>query len=60
MCPKHRSETLKTIKDRLKENKATKVIATQVVEAGVDIDFLNRLSILSRARLHCTIRFGSL
>lgn len=39
MCPKHRSETLKIIKARLKENKATKVISTQVVEAGVDIDF---------------------
>lgn len=39
MCPKHRSETLVTIKDRLEKNKATKVIATQVVEAGVDIDF---------------------
>lgn len=39
MCPKHRSQTLEIIKSRLKNNEITKVISTQLIEAGVDIDF---------------------
>ena len=39
MCPIHRKETIKKIKKRLKENLPTKVISTQLIEAGVDIDF---------------------
>jgi CRISPR-associated endonuclease/helicase Cas3 len=39
MCPEHRSQVLRTICERLRENKPTKVISTQLIEAGVDIDF---------------------
>lgn len=39
MCPQHRSEIIKQIKERLKADKPVRVISTQLVEAGVDIDF---------------------
>ena len=39
MCGKHRSDVIKQIKDRLKEGEAVRVISTQLVEAGVDLDF---------------------
>ena len=39
MCPKHRSSVLKTIKDNLKSGLPCRVVSTQVVEAGVDLDF---------------------
>ena len=39
MCGEHRSETIQEIKHRLKDGLATSVISTQLVEAGVDIDF---------------------
>lgn len=39
MCSAHRSETLETIKEKLARNEPCKVISTQVIEAGVDIDF---------------------
>jgi CRISPR-associated endonuclease/helicase Cas3 len=39
MCPGHRSKVLDTVKDRLKAGKPCRLISTQVVEAGVDIDF---------------------
>ncbi len=39
MCPEHRSERVAEIKDRLKHDRPCRVISTQVVEAGVDIDF---------------------
>lgn len=44
MCPKHRSETLEEIKERLDQYKngsgeALRVISTQLIEAGVDVDF---------------------
>ncbi|MEG1965631.1 MAG: CRISPR-associated helicase Cas3' [Oscillospiraceae bacterium] len=39
MCPKHRSEVIKKIKSCLKNNIPCKVISTQILEAGVDIDF---------------------
>jgi len=39
MCGEHRSETIQEIKQRLKDGVATRVISTQLVEAGVDIDF---------------------
>ncbi len=38
MCPIHRSEVLAEIKERLKEGNC-RVVSTQLVEAGVDIDF---------------------
>ena len=39
MCGAHRSEVIAAIKQRLKDNKPIRVISTQLVEAGVDIDF---------------------
>lgn len=39
MCPAHRKKVIKEIKDRLKNKLPTKVISTQLIEAGVDIDF---------------------
>ncbi|AGL03423.1 CRISPR-associated helicase/endonuclease Cas3 [Desulfoscipio gibsoniae] len=39
MCPEHRSETLKIIKDRLKKGQVCRVVSTQLIEAGVDVDF---------------------
>jgi len=41
MCPSHIKQTIKYIKDSLKneDNKIIRVIATQLIEAGVDIDF---------------------
>lgn len=37
MCPAHRLDTIKTIKERKKKN--TLCISTQLIEAGVDISF---------------------
>jgi len=39
MCGEHRSEKIQGIKQRLKLGLTTRVISTQLVEAGVDIDF---------------------
>ncbi|MBT9165063.1 MAG: CRISPR-associated nuclease/helicase Cas3 [candidate division WS2 bacterium] len=39
MCPAHRSEVIRKIKDILKDNGKCRVISTQLIEAGVDIDF---------------------
>ncbi|MBZ4219620.1 MAG: CRISPR-associated helicase Cas3' [Chlorobium sp.] len=39
MCPEHRSEVIAGIKSKLKENVPVHVISTQLLEAGVDIDF---------------------
>ena len=39
MCPEHRSEVIAGIKSKLKENTSVHVISTQLLEAGVDIDF---------------------
>ena len=39
MCPAHRTETLERIRSRLANGISCRVISTQVVEAGVDIDF---------------------
>lgn len=39
MCGAHRSDVIKTIKERLANNLPIHVISTQLVEAGVDIDF---------------------
>ena len=41
MCPAHVSETIQHIKDTLKDedDKPISVVATQLIEAGVDIDF---------------------
>jgi len=39
MCGEHRSEVIADIKARLKRNEPVRVISTQLVEAGVDVDF---------------------
>jgi CRISPR-associated endonuclease/helicase Cas3 len=39
MCGAHRSHSITQIKDRLKAGQPTRVISTQLVEAGVDLDF---------------------
>jgi CRISPR-associated endonuclease/helicase Cas3 len=39
MCGAHRAEKIREIKERLKVGLPTRVISTQLVEAGVDVDF---------------------
>lgn len=39
MCGQHRSEVIAKIKQQLKNGEPVRVISTQLVEAGVDIDF---------------------
>ncbi|MDD5560061.1 CRISPR-associated helicase Cas3' [Candidatus Methylomirabilis sp.] len=39
MCGAHRSAVIAKIKERLKERLPTRVVSTQLVEAGVDVDF---------------------
>lgn len=39
MCGQHRADTIAEIKARLKRGEAVRVISTQLVEAGVDLDF---------------------
>ncbi len=39
MCAQHRSQVIAEIKQRLKDGIPTRVISTQLVEAGVDMDF---------------------
>lgn len=39
MCGEHRSQVIADIKARLKRNEPVRVVSTQLVEAGVDVDF---------------------
>lgn len=39
MCPTHRREVIEEIKRRLRDGEECRVVSTQVVEAGVDLDF---------------------
>lgn len=39
LCPAHRSRQIETIRRRLKEGLPCRVVATQCIEAGVDLDF---------------------
>ncbi len=39
MCPAHRKDVLRSTIDRLNRNRPVRLIATQCVEAGVDLDF---------------------
>jgi CRISPR-associated endonuclease/helicase Cas3 len=59
MCPAHRSRVLDEIRDRLKSGQSCRVVATQLVEAGVDVDFpvvfraLGGLDALAQAAGRC-------
>jgi len=39
MCPAHRKIILMEIRQKLRDGKACRVISTQLIEAGVDVDF---------------------
>ena len=39
MCPVHRQATITEIRKRLKLGQACRVISTQIMEAGIDVDF---------------------
>jgi len=39
LCGKHRAERIETIRQRLKNDKPCRVVSTQLIEAGVDVDF---------------------
>ncbi|MBN1364808.1 MAG: CRISPR-associated helicase Cas3' [Syntrophaceae bacterium] len=39
MCPEHRIRKLEEIRDRLKKQLPCRLVSTQLIEAGVDIDF---------------------
>jgi CRISPR-associated endonuclease/helicase Cas3 len=39
MCPAHRKETIADIKDSLLQGLPCRVISTQIMEAGIDVDF---------------------
>lgn len=39
MCPEHRSQRVAIIRDALKEGRPCRIVSTQVIEAGVDVDF---------------------
>jgi CRISPR-associated endonuclease/helicase Cas3 len=39
MCPAHRRDVLEEIRSRLSDGEPCRVVSTQVVEAGVDLDF---------------------
>lgn len=39
MCPTHRKEVIKNIRDNLEAKKKILVVSTQLIEAGVDFDF---------------------
>lgn len=39
LCPAHRSKQIKRIRERLKNSLPCRVVATQCIEAGVDLDF---------------------
>jgi CRISPR-associated endonuclease/helicase Cas3 len=39
MCPEHRSNVITEVKSKLKASESVRVVSTQLLEAGVDIDF---------------------
>ena len=39
MCPRHRRSVLQTVRRHLKEGRPVRLVATSLIEAGVDIDF---------------------
>ncbi|ABF89301.1 CRISPR-associated helicase Cas3 [Myxococcus xanthus DK 1622] len=59
MCPEHRSQVLADIKARKRRREPVRLVATQLVEAGVDLDFgvvyrgLGGLDALAQAAGRC-------
>jgi CRISPR-associated endonuclease/helicase Cas3 len=39
MCPRHRRQVLAGLRDRLRQGQPVRLVATSLIEAGVDIDF---------------------
>ncbi len=39
MCPEHRSTVLQTVRERLRDGLPVRLVSTQLIEAGVDVDF---------------------
>jgi CRISPR-associated endonuclease/helicase Cas3 len=64
MCAAHRLEVIKQIQEQLKTSGPCRVVATQLVEAGVDIDFpvvmraFAGLESLAQAAGRCNREFG--
>jgi CRISPR-associated helicase Cas3/CRISPR-associated endonuclease Cas3-HD len=47
MCAKHRKHSISIIKERLHSNEPCRVVSTQLIETGVDIDFPNGYRVLA-------------
>lgn len=47
MCPVHRTKVLKTVRERLKNGLPCRLVSTQLIEAGVDVDFPHVLRAIS-------------
>ncbi len=47
MCPAHRKQALKAIRQRLYDKKPILCISTQLIEAGVDVDFRSVIRMLA-------------
>jgi CRISPR-associated endonuclease/helicase Cas3 len=64
MCAAHRLEVIKAVREQLKKPGPCRVVATQLVEAGVDIDFpvvmraFAGLESLAQAAGRCNREFG--
>ena len=47
MCPEHRKQMLKTIRQKLDDKKPILCVSTQLIEAGVDVDFRTVIRMLA-------------